>query len=377
MQYRTFAPSGEKISLLGFGTMRFQVEGKDDSLVNETEAIRMMRYAIDNGVNYMDTAFMYHGGNSEGVLGKALKDGYREKVFVADKMPIWLAKKEGGIEALFEEQFRRLGVEHIDFYLVHNLTKSLWEKSKRDNLMPFLEKMKAEGRIGKIGFSFHDELEVFKEIVDEYPWEFCQIQLNFMDSEFQAGVEGLKYAGGKNLPVIIMEPMKGGKLARSIPESVESIWARSPVKRTPVEWALRWVADFPEVLTILSGMTTMEEVEDNIRILGDAIPSSLTPEEKNLIAEASAEYNRLIKASCTACKYCMPCPKEIDIPGIMDIYNQWHVYHYYRTSAREYGFLSQGNRPTDCIDCKACEANCPQHLPISDIMREMGEIFEP
>ena len=178
MQYRTFAPSGEKISLLGFGTMRLPVMEKDETAIDEAEAIRMIRYAIDNGVNYMDTAYMYHGGTSEGVLGKALKDGYREKVFLADKMPIWLAKKAGGIEALFEEQFRRLDVDYIDFYLVHNLSRDIWKKCKDNNLMPFLEEMKAKGRIGKIGFSFHDEFDVFKEIINDYPWEFCQIQLN-------------------------------------------------------------------------------------------------------------------------------------------------------------------------------------------------------
>jgi predicted aldo/keto reductase-like oxidoreductase len=375
MQFRTFSPSGEKVSLLGFGTMRLPVVGQDETVIDEEKAIRMIRYAIDNGVNYVDTAYMYHGGKSEGVLGKALKDGYREKVFLADKMPIWLAKKAGGIEALFEEQFRRLDVEYIDFYLVHNLSKSFWQDAKDQNLMPFLDKMKEEGRIGKIGFSFHDELEVFKEIINDYPWEFCQIQLNYMDTELQAGVEGLKYAGEKGLPVIIMEPLKGGKLVKSLPESVAAIWERSPVKRTPAEWALRWVADFPEVLTILSGMSEMEEVEENIRILGNAIPNSLTEEEKSLIREASAEYNNLIKASCTACKYCMPCPKEIDIPRIMEQYNQWHIYRSVRESRRQYGFLKKGNRPTDCADCKACEEQCPQHLPISDIMKEMGDTF--
>ena len=376
MQYRTFAPSGEKISLLGFGTMRLPVMEKDETVIDEAEAIRMIRYAIDKGVNYMDTAYMYHGGTSEEVLGKALKDGYREKVFLADKMPIWMAKKAGGIEALFEEQFRRLDVEYIDFYLVHNLTESMWKKCKDANLMPFLEEMKAKGRIGKIGFSFHDELDVFKDIINDYPWEFCQIQLNYMDTELQAGVAGLKYAGEKGLPVIIMEPLKGGKLTKSIPESVKAVWNKSPIKRTPAEWALQWLADFPEGLTILSGMSEMVEVEENIRILGNAIPGSITETEKQLIQEASAEYNNLIKASCTACKYCMPCPKEIDIPEVMEQYNQWHMFKAFRTSLRQYNFLPQGMRPLNCIDCKACEAQCPQSLPISDIMREMGDTFE-
>ena len=266
-------------------------------------------------------------------------------------------------------------MEFIDFYLVHNLTKSIWQDVKEKNVLPFLEKMKAEGRIGKIGFSFHDELDVFKEIVDEYPWEFCQIQLNFMDKEFQAGVAGLKYAAEKGLPVVIMEPLKGGKLVKALPDSVAALWESFPVKRTPAEWALRWVADFPEVLTILSGMSEIEEVDENIRILENDSPGSLTEEEKSLIGKVSAEYNNLIKASCTACRYCMPCPKGIDIPRVLDQYNQWHMYRSVRESRRQYGFLKKGSRPVDCIDCKACEEQCPQHLPVSDIMREMVDTF--
>jgi predicted aldo/keto reductase-like oxidoreductase len=376
MEYRTFAATGEKISLLGFGTMRLPVIEKNETAIDEGEAVAMIRYAIDNGVNYMDTAYMYHGGYSEGVLGKALKNGYREKVFLADKMPIWMAKRAGGIEALFEDQFKRLDVDFIDFYLVHNLTESLWQKVKDDNLMPFLEEMKSRGRIGKIGFSFHDDFEVFKQIVDEYPWEFCQIQLNYMDTEFQAGVAGLKYAEEKGLPVIIMEPLKGGKLANFLPESVKALWDKAQTKRTPAEWALRWAADFPQVLTVLSGMSSMPEVKDNIKILSEASPGSLTCEEKELIKEAAEEYNRLIKADCTACKYCLPCTVEIDIPEVMEQYNQWHIYKAFRTSLRDYSFLPQGKRPVDCTDCKACEEQCPQHLPITDIMREMTDIFE-
>lgn len=376
MRYRTFKNTDEKISLLGFGTMRLPLKNNDENLIDEDEAIRMMRYAIDKGVNYMDTAHMYHGGNSQKVLGKALKDGYREKVFIADKMPIWLAEKAGGFEALFEEQFRRLDVDYIDFYLVHNLTKKFWQMVKDENVMPFLEKMKRQGRIGKIGFSFHDSLEVFKGIVDEYPWEFCQIQLNYMDTEYQAGVAGLKYAGSKDLPVIIMEPLKGGKLAQFVPDSIKAIWDKSPVKRSPAQWALRWLADFPEVLTILSGMSQMKELEENIEILSDAGPNSLSSYEKGLIEEASREYNNLIKAACTSCKYCLPCPQEINIPRVMDQYNQWHMYRAHRTSLRDYNLLPKGKRAGDCIDCKACEDQCPQHLPISDIMKEMAELFD-
>lgn len=376
MKYREFKNTGEMVSLLGFGTMRLPVIGGNEAVIDEDKAIAMIRYAIDNGVNYVDTAHMYHDGNSEVVLGKALKDGYREKVFLADKMPIWRAKKAGGIEALFEEQFQRLDVEYIDYYLVHNLTEKIWQRAKDADLMPFLEEQKAKGRIGKIGFSFHDDIEIFKQIVDEYPWEFCQIQLNYMDREFQAGEEGLKYAGAKGLPVIIMEPLKGGKLTNLIPESVEAVWEKADVKRSPAEWALLYGADFPEVLTILSGMSRQSELEENLKILGNAEPLSLTDKEKELLEEAAGEYNSLIKASCTACRYCLPCPVSIDIPDVMDLYNEWHIYKARRTSKRDYELIPEGKRPIDCIDCKQCEEQCPQHLPITDIMKEISGLLE-
>jgi uncharacterized protein len=377
MEYRTFANTGEKISLLGFGTMRLPILDEDSGRIDEPEAIRMIRHAIDSGVNYMDTAYMYHNGFSEVVLGKALKDGYREKVFLADKLPVWYAKKESDLDLIFDKQLKRLDVDYIDFYLVHNLEQKVWEKVKKLKTLPFLEKMKAQGRIGKIGFSFHDDLDLFKSIVDEYPWEFCQIQLNYMDVNYQAGVEGLKYAGNKGLPVIIMEPLKGGKLTESVPESIQALWDQAPVQRTPAEWALRFIADFPEVLTILSGMSTMEQVEENIRVLSDAKVGSLTEEEHRLIKEAAHEYNRLIMASCTNCRYCLPCPQNISIPDAMDFYNQWHLYHSYTPIKRDFDIvMSAGRRPSDCIDCKACEERCPQHLPITDILRKTAEIFE-
>lgn len=376
MEYREFKNTGEKVSLLGFGTMRLPVLDGDDGQIDEAKAIEMIRYAIDRGVNYVDTAYMYHEGNSEIVLGKALKDGYREKVYIADKMPIWKVKEAGSIEALFEQQFERLDVDFIDYYLVHNLTDRIWQRVKDADLMPFLEEQKAKGRIGKIGFSFHDEIDVFKKIVDEYPWEFCQIQLNYMDKEFQAGVEGLKYAAGKGLPIIIMEPLKGGKLTSMIPDSVKAVWDKADVKRTPAEWGLRYVADFPEVLTILSGMSRPSEVEENLRILGQAKPLSLTEKEQALIDEVAEEYNRLIKASCTACRYCLPCPVNIEIPDVLDLYNQWHMFKMERTTKREYGLFPQGSRPVDCTDCKQCEDQCPQQLPITHVMKEMADLFD-
>lgn len=376
MQYRTFAPTGEAVSLFGFGTMRLPVLDRDENRIDEAEAVRMIRAAIDGGVNYMDTAFMYHGGYSEGVLGRALRDGYRERVFIADKFPYWMMRQAGGMEALFEEQLRRLGVDRIDFYLVHALDRTMWEKVKAKGVLPFLEKQRAAGRIGKLGFSFHDDLPVFRTIVDEYSWEFCQIQLNYVDHDFQAGVEGLRYAGARGLPVIVMEPLKGGKLTEDLPAEVLAVWDKAPVKRSPAEWAFRYAADFPEVFTILSGVSTMEQLEDCLRIFSAPEPLGLSPEERALVEEASAAYRGLVRAGCTACKYCLPCPQGINIPVAIDYYNQWHRYHAFRATKRDYLMdLPEGHRPSDCTDCKACEAVCPQGLPITDIMRENAALF--
>lgn len=376
MEYRTFPPSGEQISLLGFGLMRLPILEGDDGKIDEEEAIRMIRYAIDHGVNYLDTAYMYHNGKSEGVLKKALKDGYREKVYIADKFPIWMVKEAGGVEALFENQFQRLGVDRIDFYLVHALGKTNYDYVQKKEVLPFLEKMKAQGRIGKLGFSFHDDLAVFKDIVDAYPWEFCQLQLNYMDEEFQAGITGFRYATEKGLPIIIMEPLKGGKLAQDVPPSIEALWDKAPVKRSPAEWALRYVADFPEVFTVLSGMSTIEQVKENIRIFSNVKPGTLTKEEHSLIREVATEYQKLIKAGCTKCRYCMPCPQGVEIPTAIDYFNQWHLYHSYRTLKRDYDMdLPAKKSPENCIACGECEPKCPQQLPIAQLMKETAAIY--
>ena len=377
MEYRTFQKTGEKISLLGFGAMRLPLLPGSEGKIDEAEAVRIIRHAIDSGVNYVDTAFMYHSGESEVVVGKALADGYREKVFLADKMPVWMAQDAGGIEALFEEQFRRLGTDKIDFYIVHGISRGVWKLAGKLGLMPFLEQKKAEGRIRHIGFSFHDELPFFKEVIDSYDWDFCQIQLNYMDAELQAGVAGLQYAGEKGIPVIVMEPLKGGKLTQKVPEEVQMLWDTAPVKRTPAEWAFRYVADFPEVLTILSGMSSFAQVEENLRILSDAKPGMLTQDEKARIEKAAAEYNKRIKASCTACRYCLPCPEKVMIPDVIEYYNQWHLYQAMDAIKRDYNMMiPPKNRASSCIDCKICEEKCPQHLPVSTIMKEMGALFE-
>lgn len=375
MQYRTFDKTGQKVSLLGMGTMRLPVT--EDGQVDREAAISMIRHSIDEGINYVDTAYMYHDGESEKIVGQALKDGYREKVLLADKMPVWLAKDEEAMRSIFDEQFARLEVDVIDMYLVHNVTVPVWKRAQKFHLMDFLEEKRAEGKIRHIGFSFHDQLSLFKEVIDSYPWDFCQIQLNYMDKEFQAGEEGLHYAAEKGIPVIIMEPLKGGKLTDTLPPSVKALWKQAEIQRTPAEWALRWVANHSEILTILSGMSAPEQLEENLRILSQAKPNSLTEKELSIIDQVSSEYNRLIQYSCTSCKYCMPCPKKIDIPTAIRFYNEWFLYEGNPKIKADYpNWLVKNRQPGDCIACKACEDHCPQHLPISEIMKKTAEIFE-
>ncbi len=377
MKYRTIGKTGEKISLLGFGAMRLPVINGDNGKVDVAEAIRMIRSAIDQGVNYVDTAYVYHNGLSEVAVGKALKDGYRDKVFIADKLPIWLAKNEEDIERFFHTQLERLDVDCIDMYLIHSLESKSWKHTKKLNTIAHLEKKKAEGKIKYIGFSFHDEYEVFEEIINAYSWDFCQIQLNYMDADFQAGVKGLKLAASRGIPVVIMEPLKGGKLTDVLPRSIKDYWSGAPVQRTPAEWALRWVADFPEVLTILSGMTAMEQVLENIRIMNDAEPNSLTEKEHEIIKNVADEYNKLIPYSCTACRYCMPCPVNINIPNIIERYNDYHVYEGNEKIKLDFNlWVPVKGRPSVCKTCRSCEKHCPQHLPVSEIMEKAKTLFE-
>lgn len=375
MLYRTFNKTGEDVSLLGMGTMRLPLA--EDGSIDEAEAIKMIRHSIDQGINYVDTAYMYHKGKSEELVGKALKDGYREKVLLADKMPVWLAKDEEKMKEIFDTQFERLDVDCIDMYLVHSVDGPIWRRAQKFNLMDFLYEKQAEGKIKHIGFSFHGDLDLFKEIIDMYDWDFCQIQLNYMDKEFQAGVEGLKYAAAKGIPVIIMEPLKGGKLTDKLPASVKELWDNAPVKRTPAEWGLRWVANHPEVLCILSGMSSGEQLEENLRIMSEAEPDSLTEEELAIIDKASDEYNKLIQYSCTECRYCMPCPMKIDIPDNISYYNEWFLYEGNpKVKADFFTFTIEGRRASACVSCKACEEKCPQHLPIAEIMAKTADLFE-
>lgn len=376
MQYRKFGKLDFEVSALGFGCMRFPVIDNDSSKIDEEEATKMLRYAIDNGVNYIDTAYPYHQKMSEPFVGRALKDGYREKVKLATKLPIWLCEKYEDFEKYLDEQLEKLQTDYIDFYLVHALNKDTWKNCKELDVFKFLDKAIESGKIKYAGFSFHDELDLFKEITDAYDWTFCQIQLNYMDEYYQAGLEGLKYAADRDLAVIIMEPLKGGKLAKKPSEDIKKIWSKSETERTPAEWALRWVWNFPEVTLLLSGMSTMEQIKENIEVSKDAYPKSLSKKEVELIDEVKEIYKDKIKIGCTECKYCMPCPNDVMIPNIFSLYNDGHMYSIKDEVKNTYNKIMEREKDgSKCIECGKCERECPQNLPIIEHLKTIHKEF--
>ena len=379
MKYRKFGKLDWEVSALGFGAMRLPIIGGDPSNIDEPEAIKMIRYAIDNGVNYVDTAYPYHSGNSERLVAKALKDGYREKVRLATKMPTWLTNKREDFDTYLNEQLEKLQTEYIDYYLLHGLRGERWPTLKELNVFSWAEEKIKEGKIKYLGFSFHDELDLFKEIVDYYDgWTFCQIQLNYIDTEYQAGLEGMKYAAERGLAMVIMEPIKGGKLAVTPPNDVQAIWAKSEIERTPAEWALQWVWNHPEVSVVLSGMSEMWHVEENLKYADRSGENSLTAQELELYEQVKDTYNNLGFIGCTACRYCMPCPQEVAIPEILGLYNEYYMTdNKDEIKARYWNEITPETHSSNCVSCGICEAKCPQELPIRKFMAETKRMFPP
>ena len=376
MHYRKFGNLDFQASILGFGCMRLPVIDGDSSKINELEAISLIRHAIDNGVNYVDTAYPYHQGQSELLVGKALQNGYREKVKLATKLPVSRCESYEDFDSFLNEQLEKLATDHIDFYLLHGLSRNTWEKAKKLGFEHFLEKTLADGRIHYAGFSFHDEFPVFKEIVDAYPWTFCQIQYNYMDTELQAGTQGLNYAAEKGLAVIVMEPIKGGKLAQKPPQSILELWDQAKVKHTPAEWALRWVWNHPEVSLLLSGMGTREQVEENLRLADLAEPNTLSSQELSLIESIKKQYQSLTRVDCTDCGYCQPCPSGVNIPRNFSLYNDAHIYDDFASSRFAYNtFLTPEAKASACIECGACEEACPQQISIREHLKEVQRAF--
>jgi predicted aldo/keto reductase-like oxidoreductase len=366
MQYRTFGRLDWKPSALGFGAMRLPTIDDDPAKIDESKATRMVRYAIDHGVNYVDTAYPYHREKSEPFLGRALQDGYRERIRLATKMPCWKIEGAEDFDRYLDEQLQRLQTDHIDFYLLHGLNASGWSKVRDLGVLPWAEKALADGRIRHLGFSFHDKYEVFVEIVDASDlWVFCQIQYNFMDTEYQAGTKGLKYAASKGLAVVIMEPIRGGQLTKKVPPAVQEIWDSAPRKRAPADWALQWVWNQPEVSVVLSGMSTMEQVEQNIASASESGPGTLTEEELALIVRVREEYREQSRIPCTDCRYCLPCSSGVNIPLVFEVYNDAMMYGD-EQGRMAYAWVSEEERADLCVECEECLEKCPQQIEIPD-----------
>ena len=377
MIYRTKPGNNEPLSLLGFGAMRLPTLADHPGIVDEEQSTRLIRHAIDNGVNYIDSAYTYFEGGSEEAIAKALRDGYGERVNVATKLPSMRLRDASEHDEYLETSLRRLERSQIDYYLLHGMKERYWPVIQSCKTIDFLEKKRSEGLIRNIGFSYHGEsFELFREILDAGSWDFVQIQFNYMDEHIQAGVKGLQYAASKGLPVIIMEPLKGGKLAAGFPPAIDALWQKFRVKRSPAEWGLRWVASHPEVSVILSGMNKMEQVEENLAALSGTDTDWITQGDKAVIGEISAEYAKLIKYPCTGCAYCRAgCPQSIDIPLCISIVNEGAMFNNQGHAAFEINHYMR-QPPSTCVECGQCEDVCPQHLHIIDIMKEIATEYE-
>jgi hypothetical protein len=369
MKYRKFGKLDWKVSALGFGAMRLPVLNNDFGNVNQPEVIRMMRYAFDHGVNYVDSAYGYHHGTSDIVIGKALEDGYREKVRIATKLPCHEVNSSEDFDRCLNEQLKRLQTNSIDFYLLHHLNKLTWSKMRNLGVLKWADGAIADGRISYFGFSFHDNFEVLREIINSYDnWTVCQIQYNYMDENFQAGTRGLEYAHKKGLAVVVMEPIKGGRIT-VFPEQVGKLWTNAPVQRTPAEWALRWVWNHQEVTLALSGMSTMQQVIENIATAEHSEPYNLTADEVALMGRVRDAYRSLSPVSCTACRYCIPCPNGVDIPRIFEFYNEGMIFRdaaRWRKMYSNQNMIKEEQRADKCIKCEQCVEKCPQKLPIPE-----------
>jgi len=380
MLYRKLGRTGIEVSVLGLGCMRFPLRnvsgGVPTSLeqnkeIDEEQAIEMIRHAIVHGINYFDTAYPYHGGKSEPLLGKAVK-GHREKIMIVTKLPVWLVQKEYDFERYFNEQMERLDTDYFDVYLIHGLDRKLWERVRELRLLDALERVLAARRVRHVGFSFHDDVRIFKQIVDGYDWAICQIQYNYFDRNYQAGREGLEYAASKGLGVVVMEPLRGGKLTNKIPDQVQKIWDLSVPKRTPVEWALRWIWNHSEVSTLLSGMSSMSQLKENIKIANDVRPFLLSTKDLELIDRVTEIYRKMRVVDCTACSYCMPCPQGVNIPLNFTLYNDTSVFEALGNAAMRYNeMLSPEQRASECAACGECEERCPQHIPIIEELKKV------
>jgi uncharacterized protein len=383
MQYREMGKTGEFVSILGFGCMRLPTDGRYEH-IDQKRASTLLDFALESGINYLDTAYTYHGrnimegGNSEVFLGEYLQENnHRNEVYLSTKLPSWLVQEKIDFDKFLDAQLKRLQTDYIDFYLIHSVKEKNWHHLEEIGVLDFLDSAVSEGRIKYTGFSCHDKTELFKDVIDSYNWDMCLIQYNYLDEHIQAGREGLKYAAKRKIGIAVMEPLKGGVLADFTPPEVNEIWQKAPIQRTPAEWAFRYLWDHPEINTVLSGMNNMKHLVENIFTAEDGLPHTLTFEEKNLMEEVKKEYRQKIAVECSACEYCMPCPNGVNIPQCFNYLNQATMLNDASNVSVQYHFmLKDEEKAINCLGCGLCEEMCTQKLPVREKMKMVKEEFK-
>ena len=380
MQYRPYGKNGYDVSVLGLGCMRFPriYDGQGGAEVDMEKTFELIRYAVEHGVNYFDSAFSYHNQLSESILGEALDGGYRQRVKIATKQPLGVMHTQDDIRRNLENTLKKLRTDYIDVYLIHNIQGSTWEETKNRKIIEEYEKFRSEGLIRSIGFSYHGDFPAFRDIVTFYPWAMCQIQQNLLDVDREATQEAITLAGDRGVALAIMEPLRGGGLVNP-PPAVQQLYDSYDPNRSAAEWAFRHLIDYPQVSTILSGMTTLEQLKENIEIFSkpDVLPGCLNAEEKRILREVKGIYERLIAVPCTACEYCMPCPAGVSIPGVFSLYNEGTMFDNFSQPQRSYMFTCRAGRDASkCVECGACEAACPQHIQIIEELKRAHAALE-
>ncbi len=384
MQYRTIPKTGDKISAIGYGCMRFPTRA---GRIDEKKAEAQIRYAIDQGVNYFDTALPYHNGESEKFLGKIFEGELRSQVKIATKLPPWRVKTRQDMDKLLNEQLESLRTDYIDYYLVHGIqSPEVWERMVDLGVIEFLNKAKEKGQIRNVGFSYHSDHNFFSKVVDDYDWEFCQIQYSYLDENNQAGKKGLEYAASKDVAVFVMEPLRGGSLVGKLPKPVQSTFDKTGQNRSAADWALSWILNHKEVTSVLSGMNVDEHIKENIEVATRVKPGSMTEEEVKVIDTVKSVFEELMKVPCTGCAYCMPCPAGVDIPSCFEHYNN-KSYFGLMSSKPMYMMATaplmddSSSKASQCTGCGKCEPHCPQHIEIrkelKKVAKEMEAFYDP
>jgi len=375
MKYRKMPKSEDKLSVLGFGCMRFPTDR--DGKIDEARSLAMLHEAYQAGVNYYDTAWGYHNEESEPFVGKFLGQIERDKVFVATKLPCWLVKTRADMDSFLTKQLSRLQTDHIDYYLLHALNKRSWKSMQELGVLDFLQQARAAGKIRHIGFSFHDDYDTFAQIVQAWDWDFTQIMLNYLDTEYQAGLKGLRLAASKDMGIISMEPLRGGKLISPIPPEVEQVWESAGNTQTPLQRALTWVWDIPECTLLLSGMSTLQQVKENIALSKEAEPKILSDFQQSVYSKAREAYLARIPYLCSECRYCLPCPYGVDIPANLGQYAEAMMFGNIESNKEAYlNFIPEKSRADQCVQCGECLSKCPQQIDIPKWMQTIREYYQ-